>query len=45
MGRHPLLALCVVLLAACAAAGAHAQTDKPIDFKPLLPPIVPVPPN
>ena len=25
---------------------AHAQqTDKPFDFKPLLPPVVPVPPN
>jgi len=45
MGRHSLLALGIVLLAAGASAGAHAQADKPIDFKPLMPPIVPVPPN
>jgi len=45
MGRHPLLALCIVLLAACASVSAQAQADKPFDFKPLMPPIVPVPPN
>lgn len=26
-------------------ATAQQQTDKPFDFKPLLPPVVPVPPN
>ncbi len=46
MTRHSLLALCIVLLAVVASAGASAQqTDKPFDFKPLMPPIVPVPPN
>jgi len=47
MGRYSL-ALCIVLLAACASMTAQAQvqqTDKPFDFKPLMPPIVPVPPN
>ena len=47
MGRYSL-ALCIVLLAACASVTAQAQvqqTDKPFDFKPLMPPIVPVPPN
>jgi hypothetical protein len=46
MGRHSLFALGIVLFAACASTGANAQqTDKPFDFKPLMPPIVPVPPN
>ncbi|MCC6890782.1 MAG: hypothetical protein IT536_19830 [Hyphomicrobiales bacterium] len=43
--RTTLAAL--LLLAALVPQGAAAQqaTDKPIDFKPLLPPIMPVPPN
>jgi hypothetical protein len=45
MGRHSLLALCIVMLAACISVGARAQTDKPIDFKPLVPPIIPMLPN
>jgi hypothetical protein len=46
MDRHALLVLCVAALAVCAPQGAHAQqTDKPFDFRPLMPPIVPVPPN
>ena len=41
-GRYALLALCIILF----TGGAQAQqTDKPFDFKPLMPPIVPVPPN
>jgi hypothetical protein len=44
--RLSLLALCIVLFAAFAPGAAHAQqTDKPFDFKPLIPPVVPVPPN
>jgi hypothetical protein len=48
---YALLALCIV---ACAPSGAFAQTnqfaqanqwDKPVDFKPLIPPVVPLPPN
>jgi hypothetical protein len=27
------------------SAPAQQQTDKPFDFKPLLPPVVPIPPN
>jgi hypothetical protein len=41
-----LLVLSVVLLGAIAPTSAHAQqTDKPFDFKPLLPPVAPLPPN
>ena len=41
-----LLALGIVLLGMVAPASVHAQqTDKPFDFKPLLPPVVPIPPN
>jgi hypothetical protein len=41
-----LLALSIIVLGAIAPANVHAQqTDKPFDFKPLLPPVVPVPPN
>jgi hypothetical protein len=41
-----LLLLALVLLAAIApASGETQQTDKPFDFKPLLPPVVPVPSN
>jgi hypothetical protein len=41
-----LLVLSIVCLGAIAPTGGHAQqTDKPFDFKPLLPPVVPVPPK
>ena len=44
-----MLALCVALLSAGAPDGASAQADKPdkpIDLKPLIPPVfVPLPPN
>ena len=41
-----LLALSVVVLGAITLTSAHSQqTDKPFDFKPLIPPVVPVPPN
>ena len=41
-----LLALSIAALGAIAPANAQGQqTDKPFDFKPLLPPVVPVPPN
>jgi hypothetical protein len=48
--RHPrlaLLAICV-LIGALAPGGAHAQADKfdkPIDLKPLIPPVFQLPPN
>ena len=42
IGRYSLLALCTILFAAAAQA---QQTDKPFDFKPLMPPIIPVLPN
>jgi hypothetical protein len=42
-----LLAFCIVL--PCASGDARAQAnqwgDKPIDFKPFVPPLVPLPPN
>jgi hypothetical protein len=39
-------ALAVTVSAVTMPGGAHAQqTDKPFDFRPLLPPLVPVPPN
>jgi hypothetical protein len=41
-----LLVLSVVVLGAISLAAGHAQqTDKPFDFKPLLPPVAPLPPN
>ena len=40
-----LLGLGIALVAAGIPGSAPAQTDKPFDFRPLLPPIVPVPPN
>jgi hypothetical protein len=41
-----LLALSVVVLGAIPLTASHAQqTDKPFDFKPLLPPVTPLPPN
>jgi hypothetical protein len=43
--RYALLALCIV---ACAPRGALAQAnqwDKPVDLKPLIPPVVPLPRN
>jgi len=41
-----LLVLSVIVLAAMAPTGGHAQqTDKPFDFKPLIPPVAPLPPN
>jgi hypothetical protein len=44
--RHALLALCIVL--PCTPGDAFAQAnqwDKPVDLKPFVPPIVPLPPN
>jgi hypothetical protein len=36
----------MVVLAVVVTSGANAQqADKPFDFKPLMPPVVPVPPN
>ena len=49
--RFSLLALSIVLLGVAAPGGAFAQADnygKPVDLKPLLPPIIPpplLPPN
>lgn len=41
-----LFVLGLVVLAATAPETAIAQqTDKPFDFKPLLPPVAPLPPN
>jgi hypothetical protein len=46
LSKLTLLALSVAILGATAPANAQGQqTDKPFDFKPLLPPVVPVPPN
>jgi hypothetical protein len=44
--RHALLAFCLML--PCAPQGALAQAnqwDKPVDLKPMVPPVVPLPPN
>jgi hypothetical protein len=44
--RHVLLVFSIMLL--CAPGGAFAQAnqwDKPLDFKQLVPPVVPLPPN
>ena len=46
LSRHVLLALGIVLL--CAPGGAFAQEDKrdkPLDLKPLVLPVFPLPPN
>jgi hypothetical protein len=44
--RHALLAFCIMLPCAPGAAFAQAnQWDKPLDFKQLVPPVVPLPPN
>ena len=41
-----LLVLSFVFLGAMAPTDGHAQqTDRPFDFKPLLPPVAPLPPN
>jgi hypothetical protein len=41
-----LFVLSVVFLGTIAPTSGHAQqTDKPFDFKPLLPPVAPLPPN
>ena len=42
-----LLASAIAIMIGGATVGVNAQqtTDKPFDFKPLLPPLVPVPPN
>lgn len=46
MSKISLLVLSLVVFGATAPAGVSAQqTDKPFDFKPLLPPVVPIPPN
>jgi hypothetical protein len=44
--RIVLLSVGIALVGAVTPAAAQTQqTDKPFDFKPLLPPVVPVPPN
>jgi hypothetical protein len=46
MPKISLLILSLVVFGVTAPANVSAQqTDKPFDFKPLLPPVVPVPPN
>jgi hypothetical protein len=46
LSKLALLALSIAILGAIAPASAQGQqTDKPFDFKPLLPPVVPIPPN
>ena len=46
MPKISLLVLSLVVFGVTAPASVSAQqTDKPFDFKPLLPPVVPVPPN
>ena len=46
LSKLSLLALGIAMLGAPAPASAQGQqTDKPFNFKPLLPPVVPVPPN
>jgi hypothetical protein len=44
--RPALLMLCLALL--CVPGGASAQAnkwDKPVDLKPLVPPVLPLPPD
>ena len=45
--RVSLLALGMVLFGAIAPGGAYAQDkfDKPVDLKPLIPPVFQLPPN
>jgi hypothetical protein len=44
--RFALLAFCIMLPCAPGSALAQAnQWDKPVDLKPLVPPVVPLPPN
>jgi hypothetical protein len=46
LSKLTLLALSMVVLGMIAPANAQGQqTDKPFDFKPLLPPVAPLPPN
>ena len=46
LSKISLLVLGLVALGATAPTNVHAQqTDKPFDFKPLLPPVAPLPPN
>ena len=45
LSRYALLAFGIM---SCAPSGAFAQAnqwDKPVDLKPLIPPVVPLPPN
>ena len=44
--KHILLASCIIV--SCAAGGASAQQDKydkPVDLKPIVPPVFPLPPS
>lgn len=43
--RLALLALGIVLVCAGAAAAQEDKSNKPLDFKTLVPPVVPLPPN
>ena len=46
LSRPALLAFCILLPLAPGGAFAQAnQWDKPVDLKPLVPPVVPLPPN
>ena len=45
LSRQVLLALCIGLCAAGVASAQDDKFDKPMDFKPLVPPVVPLPPN
>ena len=49
LSKQALLAVCLVLLGAIAPGGAQAQgqgnQDNTWNFKPFIPPIVPLPPN
>jgi hypothetical protein len=42
--RHALLAFCI-LLGVPGGASAQDNRDKPVDLKPLVPPVFPLPPN
>ena len=43
---HVLLAACIVLASAAGAAWAQADKyEKPADLKPIVPPIIPLPPK
>jgi hypothetical protein len=46
LSKHLLLVACIFL--SCAAGAASAQEgkyDKPVDLKPILPPVFPLPPK